>query len=223
MASIKDSEFPYDEKTQIQIKDFFNHVAKKKEKKKDTLTYKRNPETSNLEVYDKKTGDLVSSIPLYYYRQITKEEIEKMETERTEAIIVLEEQIDIQKALLRKAYDDFNVKNKQSIYSIFHSSFLFETDCCNNMDYNINVFCPKLERMERCKEVTKMKVSNIAYMLRNEVDDLDKNKQSAYIIHNYRGTDPLTQVNKIDQNIIDIYLKNEQTTSDLSDIILTHY
>jgi dephospho-CoA kinase len=124
---------------------------------------------------------------------------------------------------LMKAYDAFNVKNKQSIYSIFHSSFLFETDWCNNMDYNINVFCPKLERMERCKEVTKMKVSNIAYMLRNEVDDLDKNKQSAYIIHNYKGTDPLTQVNKIDQNIIDIYLKNEQTIPDISDIILTHY
>ena len=124
---------------------------------------------------------------------------------------------------LMKAYEAFNVKNKQSIYSIFHSSFLFETDWCNLMDYNINVFCPKLERMERCKEITKMKVSNIAYMLRNEIDDLDKNKQSAYIIHNYRGTDPLTQVNKIDQNIIDIYLKNEQTTTDISDIILTHY
>jgi dephospho-CoA kinase len=124
---------------------------------------------------------------------------------------------------LMKAYDNFNEKNKQSIYSIFHSSFLFETNWIDNMDYNINVFCPKLERMQRCKEMTKMKFSNISYMLRNEIDDLDKNKKSVYVIHNYSGTDPLTQVNKIDQNIIDIYLKNEQTTSDLNDIILTHY
>lgn len=107
---------------------------------------------------------------------------------------------------LIKAYDSFNEKNKQSIYSIFHSSFLFETDWFDSMDYNINVFCPKLERMERCKEMTKIKDSNIAHMLRNEIDDLDKNKQSTYIIHNYRGTDPLMQVNKIDQNIINIYL-----------------
>lgn len=107
---------------------------------------------------------------------------------------------------LIKAYDSFNKKNKQSIYSIFHSSFLFETDWFDSMDYNINVFCPKLERMERCKEMTKIKDSNIAHMLRNEIDDLDKNKQSTYIIHNYRGTDPLMQVNKIDQNIINIYL-----------------
>jgi dephospho-CoA kinase len=148
---------------------------------------------------------------------------------------------------LINAYHAFNVKNKQSIYSIFHSSFLFETNWVDSMDYNINVFCPKLERMERCKEITKMKVSNIAYMLRNEIDDLDKNKKSAYIIHNYKGTDPLSQVNKIDQNIIDIYLKNSQLTTseqtlnfdtwwkslenttkgnsitDISDIILTHY
>ncbi len=108
---------------------------------------------------------------------------------------------------LIRAYDSFNEKNKQSIYSIFHSSFLFETDWFDSMDYNINVFCPKLERMERCKEMTKIKDSNIAHMLRNEIDDLDKNKQSTYIIHNYRGTDPLMQVNKIDQNIIDIYLE----------------
>jgi predicted NAD-dependent protein-ADP-ribosyltransferase YbiA (DUF1768 family) len=107
MSSIKDSEFPYDETKQNQIKTFFNHIATKKEKKKDKVFYKRNPENGNLEIYDKKTGDIISSIPLYYYRSITKEEIEIMERERKEGIIILEEQIDIQKALLRKAYTEF--------------------------------------------------------------------------------------------------------------------
>lgn len=112
---------------------------------------------------------------------------------------------------LLKAYDVFNNKNSHSIYSIFNSSFLFETDFADEMDYNITVFCPKTQRMERCKEVTGMKVSDIAYMLRGEMDDLDKNKMSTYVVHNYENMDPLVQVNKIDQNIIDNYLKKEQT------------
>lgn len=124
---------------------------------------------------------------------------------------------------LLKAYDAFNNKNSHSIYSVFHSSFLFETDFADEMDYNISVFCPKIHRMERCKELTNMKVSDIAFMLKSEMDDLDKNKMSTYVIHNYDNMDPLTQVNKIDQNIIDTYLKKEQSyrlTPDLKGVIL---
>ena len=119
MSSIKDSDFPYDETKQNQIKAFFNHIATKKEKKKDKIFYKRNPETGNLEIFDKKSGDLVSSIPLFYYRPITKEEIDTMKTERLDAIIALEEQIDIQKSLLRKAYIEFkNTKNSETFIQI---------------------------------------------------------------------------------------------------------
>ena len=119
MSSIKDPDFPYDETKQKQIKAFFNHIATKKEKKKDKIFYKRNPETGNLEIFDKKTGDLVSSIPLFYYRPITKEEIDTMKTERIDAIISLEEEIDIQKSLLRKAYTEFkNTKNSETFIQI---------------------------------------------------------------------------------------------------------
>ena len=134
--------------------------------------------------------------------------------------------LECSKFQLMKAYEVFNQKKSSSIYSIFHSSFLYETDWADEMDFNINVFCPKIHRMERCKETTGMKVSNIAYMLRNEMDDLDKNKMATYIIHNYENMDPLTQVNKIDQKIIDFYLKNEQSnrlTPDGKGIILSHY
>lgn len=112
---------------------------------------------------------------------------------------------------LMKAYDAFNQKNKNSIYSIFASSFLYETNWADEMDFNINIFCPKITRMERCKEKTDMKISNISFMLRNELDDLEKNEMASFIIHNYENMDPLKQVNKIDQKIIDFYLKNEQT------------
>jgi predicted NAD-dependent protein-ADP-ribosyltransferase YbiA (DUF1768 family) len=109
MSSIKDPDFPYDETKQKQIKAFFNHIATKKEKKKDKIFYKRNPETGNLEIFDKKTGDLLSSIPLFYYRPITKEEIDIMEKERIDSIIALEEKIDIQKSILRNEYNEFKI------------------------------------------------------------------------------------------------------------------
>lgn len=81
--------------------------------------------------------------------------------------------------------------------------------------------------MERCKEVTKtstnpngMKISDISYLLRNEIDDIDKNKMCNFVLHNYEAGDPLTQVNDIDQRIIDRYLKSEQTEES---IVLKHY
>ena len=49
------------------------------------------------------------------------------------------------------------------------------------------------------------------------MDELDKNKLSKYVIHNYNIDnsfygDALTQVNQIDQLIIDNYLKENMTT-----------
>lgn len=104
---IKDTDFPYDEKAQITIKNFYNTISKRKEKKKDKYLYKINPENGNLETYNKAKDELLSSVNLFYYRPITKEEFDIMEQERKDAIIALEEQIDIQKSLLRKAYDEF--------------------------------------------------------------------------------------------------------------------
>lgn len=110
---------------------------------------------------------------------------------------------------LLKAYDAFNKRNPKSIYTVFNSSFLFETDFAESMDYNISVFCPKTIRMQRCKQITNMRASNIAYMLRNEMDDIDKNKMSYFVIHNYENMDTLNQVNKIDLKIVDLYLKDK--------------
>lgn len=124
------------------------------------------------------------------------------------------------KFTLMKAYEQFNSKNSHSVYSIFHSSFLFETDFADEMDQNIVVFCPKIHRMERCKQLNNMRVSDISFMLKDEMDDLDKNRMSTYVIHNYENMDTLTQVNKIDQKIIDYYLKAEQLASFNSDSLI---
>jgi len=128
--------------------------------------------------------------------------------------------IDFAQHELMMAYEKFSVKNKGSIYTIFHSSILFERSWQKLMDKSIVVFCPKITRMERCRELTKNKVSDIAYLMRNEIDDLDKNRMANFVIHNYEGRlnhRPLDQIHQIDQMVIDSYLRSEQS------IVSKHY
>lgn len=116
---IKDKDFPYDEEKQLMIKSIYNNISKRKEKKKDKYLYKINSENGNLEIYDKVKGELHASVNLFYYRPITKDEYDTMEKERKDAIITLEEQIDIQKSLLRKAYDEFkNTKDSETFIQV---------------------------------------------------------------------------------------------------------
>ena len=88
------------------------------------------------------------------------------------------------------------------------------------MDKNISVFAPFIDRVERCKFLTNKSVSSIYSLIRTEMDELEKNNLSKYVIHNYNTDntfygDAMVQVNKIDQEIIDNYLKesrNKQLT-----------
>lgn len=112
---------------------------------------------------------------------------------------------------LMSAYNKFSEKNKSSIYTIFHSSVLFEKGWHKLMDHNIAVFCPKVTRMERCRELTNNKISDIAYLMRTEIDDLDKNRMANFIVHNYDGRDVLDQIHQIDQFVIDSYLRQEHS------------
>jgi dephospho-CoA kinase len=118
---------------------------------------------------------------------------------------------------LMSAYNKFSEKNQSSIYTIFHSSVLFEKGWNKLMNHNIAVFCPKITRMERCRELTKNKISDIAYLMRTEIDDLDKNKMANFVVHNYEGRKALDQVHQIDQFVIDSYLTSEQS------IVSKHY
>ncbi len=125
------------------------------------------------------------------------------------------------------AYDEFCYKNKSSIYTIFKSSLLYEKNWQKLMNYSINVFAPKITRMERFQEITGKKVSDIAYLLKNEIDDLDKNKMANFVVHSYKGRDIRRQVHEIDQFVIDSYLrfeKNENLTKDGKGVIISeHY
>lgn len=107
---------------------------------------------------------------------------------------------------LFKAYNRFNIKNKNSIYTIFKSSLLFELGWDKKMDSNITVFAPSNVRINRCKFHTEQSMSEIYKLVKTEMDDLDKNKKSDYIIHNYEPNDTLNEICKIDRVIIDRYL-----------------
>lgn len=127
---------------------------------------------------------------------------------------------------LFSAYEKFSEKNKTSIYTIFKSSILFERNWNKLMNYNISVFAPKITRMERFQDSTKKRVSDVAFILKNEIDDLDKNKMANFVVHSYNGRDIRKQVHEIDQFVIDSYLAQEtpsRMTSDGKGIILTHF
>ena len=114
-----------------------------------------------------------------------------------------------------RAYDRFN-KKQNSIYTIFHSSILFERGWDKNMDRSISVFSSHTDRISRCKQLTKMGLLAINDLSKTEMDQLEKNRLSDFTIHNYNDEtsafgDTFNQVCKVDQKIIDTYLFNEAT------------
>lgn len=114
-----------------------------------------------------------------------------------------------------RAYDRFN-KKQNSIYTIFHSSILFERGWDKKMDRSISIFASHTDRISRCKQLTKMGLLVINDLSKTEMDQLEKNRLSDYTIHNYNDEtsafgDTFNQVCKVDQKIIDTYLFNEAT------------
>lgn len=114
-----------------------------------------------------------------------------------------------------RAYEKFN-KKQNSIYTIFHSSILFESGWDKKMDKSISVFASHSDRISRCKSVTKMGLLPINNLSKTEMDPLEKNRLSDFVIHNYNDEtsvfgDTFNQVCKVDQKIIDTFLFNEAT------------
>ena len=117
---------------------------------------------------------------------------------------------------LFSAYETFNKKNSKSIYTIFHSSILFEREWNKSMDFNINVFSTKDERQFRCNMKTGLEEYKVKQLIESEFDDLIKNSLSNFVIHNYPSAIPpfgdvCEQVNKIDQKIVDDFLRVKQS------------
>lgn len=117
---------------------------------------------------------------------------------------------------LKRAYEKFRLDHKKAIYTIFHSSMLFERGWHEEMDFNINVFAPKDIRSARGSDLTGLPLHKMSEMMRGEMHELSKNAMSTYIIHNYESAEKILgelreQISNIDQKIIDKYLIEEHT------------
>lgn len=128
---------------------------------------------------------------------------------------VLDEVIDIVEYELFDSFKKYQLRNANSIYTIFHSSILFERDWNKKMDYSISVFSPIADRANRCVQNTDMDIMSAYNLAQREMKDLSKNSLSDFVIHSYNDEiNPfgslLTQVNDIDKKIIDKYLSSER-------------
>jgi dephospho-CoA kinase len=107
------------------------------------------------------------------------------------------------------SYYTFERKNKNSVYTIFKSSVLYEMRWHRKMTKNITVYSPFIERVERAKKEMSTNLSEINFILNKEMDELEKNRLSDFTIHNYNEFNIKKQAHDIDQKIIDYYLKIE--------------
>lgn len=133
--------------------------------------------------------------------------------------------LDIVQDDLFNAYTKFNnrMERKGAIYTIFHSSLLFEREWDKQVDMTISVFAPEGDRLKRARYMTNEGLLKVRERMNTEMDALEKNEMADFIINNFNngevvghiGLQPeklpnlLKQVNQIDQKVIDEYLYKE--------------
>lgn len=126
---------------------------------------------------------------------------------------------------LFKSYANFNKKISKktgAIYSVFHSSLIFEKKWEDKFDMVATVFSPEIDRIKRFKYLSNVGVLTIKELCKSEFDPLLKNKLSDFVIKNPNenfstgliagripSNDVLKQVSDIDQKIIDEFIYKE--------------
>jgi dephospho-CoA kinase len=157
-------------------------------------------------------NDIVQSIGYQHFNSSGKLSPLSIKDEKT-----FNKVIDLVEKDLFDHYYKFSEKTG-SVYTIFHSSILFERKWQKKFDYNINVFAPLKDRLEKCKRSTGITQINIHELASSEMKDLEKNSLADWVIHNYESVSivmgsPVDQVSQIDQQIIDQYLKLEKSST----------
>lgn len=109
--------------------------------------------------------------------------------------------LDMLNMRLMQSYEKFRIKHKTAPYTIFKFALLFEREFDLSMNFNINTFTPKDDRVLRLKESEGLPFVEAYSLVENGPDDILKNKLATYIIHNYEeskvGID--VQVSRIDK------------------------
>jgi dephospho-CoA kinase len=129
---------------------------------------------------------------------------------------------------LFESFDRFVKKHQDRCYVIFLSSIIFERNWQNRFDSVVNVFKPKEDRISLLSAVTGRNILSTYDLFQNEFDDLDKNRLSDFVIHDYLDEKQLRkQIISCDDMIIDLYFSKEKqkTKKDIvnSDLIKNIY
>lgn len=110
--------------------------------------------------------------------------------------------LDLAQMELLQAYEKWRLVNKDFYYTIFKSAILFERNFDTSMDYTISVFKPKNDRVYEFAKKTHTIVSESYNLINKEMDELEKNKNSTHIIHNYEAAAPISrQVQNVHDSI----------------------
>lgn len=144
-----------------------------------------------------------------YFHQEESVDINKIEDSKFVEVLKIVE------PYIFKAYSKFEKTHKDSVYTVFHSSILFESDWSSFMNLNINVHAPFDERLDRSCYLNGIKSINernlIKNCLRSETSSSVKNNLADIVIHNYDFFDVLDLVNKADSEIVNSYMKSIMT------------
>ena len=97
--------------------------------------------------------------------------------------------LDVVEDDLFNAFNKFcdRYERKGAIYTIFHSSLLFEREWDKKVDLSITVFSPEGDRLKRARYQTNEGLLNIRDRMKTEMDPLQKNQMADYIINNYNN------------------------------------
>ena len=126
MSGIQDPDFPYNEETQLKIQAFFKSKVRKPNKRTKAKQYYNVSEKGDLNILDA-SKNVISTIPLQYYRAYSKEELDNLEKERRKAIIEVEEEIESNKKLFRETNDmeiKFNINSEIQVLELKRSSLI---------------------------------------------------------------------------------------------------
>lgn len=88
---------------------------------------------------------------------------------------------------LIKSYEKWRLKHTDNPYTIFKSSVLFERNLDTSMNFNMHVFRPQNDRKKDIQNLTNIPALTIDTIISNEMDELEKNQKSDFVIHNYNS------------------------------------
>lgn len=102
------------------------------------------------------------------------------------------------------AFDEWSKRQGNAPYALYESSIVFERKINTAFDYTISVFAPKDERSNRFHRLNKDRFSlmTVNTLMSKEMEDLKKNSESQFIIHNYENMNIDAQIKAIHTSIV---------------------